>query len=154
MFFIHCTWKHKGWIKWSYPKNLQDTDPVQWQYLPRYVVYIHSLWTQTADVTVVALHLPRGTNEAWGREGSPKGKWNIPKYVQLFQNKVGSFYSFLNMAFSCASLWIIFIKQSILFPWVDFLGVSCVHSEPPNDGQRKAEKLRPLTPCVLMAVSP
>lgn len=60
-------------------KNLQDTDPVQWQYLPRYVVYIHSLWTQTADVTVVALHLP-------GEQTKLETEKQLPKVSGIFLN--------------------------------------------------------------------
>lgn len=85
-------------------KNLQDTDPVQWQYLPRYVVYIHSLWTQTADVTVVALHLPGEQTKLETEKELPKVSGIIPKYVHLFQNKSDPLFFFLNMAFSCASL--------------------------------------------------
>lgn len=78
-FFIHCTWKHKGVDKMKLSKNLQDTDPVQWQYLPRYVVYIHSLWTQTADVTVVALQLP-------GEQTKLETEKQLPKVSGIFLN--------------------------------------------------------------------
>lgn len=105
-FFIHCTWKHKGEDKVKLSKNLQDTDPVQWQYLPRYAVYIHSLWVKTGDGTMEHCFYPG--NKVWDGGESPKGEWIIPKYVHRFLNKSHPFILLSKMAFSCASLEIIF----------------------------------------------
>lgn len=111
-FFIHCTWKHKGVDKMKLSKNLQDTDPVQWQYLTRCCLYTQfvnaNCWCNSCGIA-----LTRKTKKAWDGNELPKGSGIFRKmYIFFKTSQILVFFS--NMAFSCASLGNHFYQQSII----------------------------------------